>query len=246
VTRWRATVLGLALVLAGPTACAQEEADPGGTTTVTVTPSSSASPAPEPEPTATLDQPAAQAFVEAFRFPPEEEWEQDGDFPSTPDTSATGVAAFGCTEADVPGALAVRTVLKPGAETGNLRQLAVFADPATAAEAFATLRDTMRGCHAEPQRFDDGAQVTETTFVGEQLALGEESFWVGAKEVPVAADGTRGEELFYSQAALYALDGATVSVLVDPAFGDDQRAGFVDDASAEWEQLRPQLDGLGD
>ncbi|GAB4068499.1 hypothetical protein GCM10028777_27730 [Angustibacter speluncae] len=185
--------------------------------------------------------------MEAFRFPVEAQWQGDVDFPSTVDTSQRDVQLFGCVhDGGLVGPLATRLVIKPGPESGSNRKVAVFAGAATAAEVFARAREEMRGCHAEESGDrPDGAQTTRSSFVGDQLALGDESFWVGQREVVVNPDGTEGQELFYSVASLYVLDGATVTQFLDPAYSEETRAAFVQAASAEWEQLRPSLEAYG-
>ncbi len=249
----RATAgLLLAAVLAGCGADEPGTAAPSPSTSSTA-PSTSRSPAPttpSPSPTTStappVDQATGQAYVDSFRFPVEGQWAGDVDFPPTVETSRPDVHLFGCEmDAAVPGPLATRLVSKPGAESGSLRGLSVLADPATAAEVFANAREQMRGCHGEVREVSDGAQTTRTTFVGEQLELGDESFWVGQREVVLNPDGTEGQELFYSTAALYVLDGATITVVSDPAYDDATRAAFVQAASAEWEQLRPSLEAYG-
>lgn len=248
-----AVALLLGVVLSG---CGGDD-DPGtaapSASTSSSAPPTSTSPAPpttSPSPTTStappVDQATGQAYVDSFRFPVEGQWAGDVDFPPTVETSQPDVFLFGCEmDAAVPGPLATRLVSKPGAESGSLRGLSVLADPATAADVFANARAQMRGCHGEVRDVSDGAQATRTTFVGEQLALGDESFWVGQREVVLNPDGTEGQELFYSTAALYVLDGATITLLSDPAYSDETRAAFVQSASAEYEQLRPSLEAYG-
>ena len=63
----------------------------------------------------------------------------------------------------------------------------------------------------------------QTQYVGEQLALGDESFWVGTQDVVVeAGDPARGRtSCVYSTAALLVLDGNVVTVIDDPAISDE-------------------------
>lgn len=252
-TRVVAGALLLGLALAG---CGDD--DPGtaapSPSTSSPAPSTSTSPAPttsSPSPTTStappVDQATGQAYVDSFRFPVEGEWAGDVDFPPTVDTSQPEVHLFGCEhDGALTGPLATRVVSRPGAESGSYRRLAVFDGAATAADVFARAREEMRGCHAEESGDrSDGAQTIRFSYVGDQLALGDESFWVGQREVVVNPDGTEGQELFYSVAALYVLEGATVMEISDPAYSEETRAAFVQAASAEWEQLRPSLEAYG-
>lgn len=245
--------LVLAAVLAG---CGADDPGTAAPTPSASSPASSTSTSPAPttsSPSRTtstappVDQATGQAYVDSFRFPVEGEWAGDVDFPPTVDTSTPEVHLFGCEhDAALTGPLAARVVSRPGAESGSHRRLAVFDGAATAADVFARAREEMRGCHAEESGDrPDGAQTTRSSFVGDQLALGDESFWVGQREVVVNPDGTEGQELFYSVAALYVLEGATVTEISDPAYSEETRAAFVQAASAEWEQLRPSLEAYG-
>lgn len=228
---------------AAPSASTSSSAPP--TSTSPVPPTTSPSPTTSTAPP--VDQATGQAYVDSFRFPVEGQWAGDVDFPPTVETSQPDVFLFGCEmDAAVPGPLATRLVSKPGAESGSYRRLAVFDGASTAADVFARAREGMRGCHAEESGDrSDGAQTVRLSYVGDQLALGDESFWVGQREVVLNPDGTEGQELFYSTAALYVLDGATITVVSDPAYSDETRAAFVQSASAEWEQLRPSLEAYG-
>jgi hypothetical protein len=249
-----ATAVALGSTLGPQLLSAPPAVDPTPSVTQDPTPSpSTPDPSPTAPPTTTeappepqVTQQEATAFVEAFRFEDEEEWAQDLDFASQVDTGATTLRAFGCRDGrQVDGALAVRQVVRPGPDVGQSRAVAVYADAAAAAEVFAELRSAMRTCHATPYVFDgDDAYVSETTWVGGQLELGTESFWVGQREIVLErSDGSPvGDELYFSSAALLVLDGTTVTVIDDPAFTDEGRAQFVQDATAEWERLRPQLD----
>ncbi len=188
---------------------------------------------------------AAQGLT-GVAFREEQRWAEDLDFPSTTTTEVTAWAASGCwAEAqEVPkpsGALGMRTVTAPGPESGQVRQLAVFPDAATAGAAFADLRATIRGCQAASASPDRGGVSTE--FVGAQLQFGDESFWTADKQVVVSpgeGGGEVGSELFYSVADLLVLDGNVVTVLSNPAYLDSGREETVANLSAEWEQLRPQ------
>lgn len=232
--------------------------DPTPSVTEEVTPPPTTAPSPTTPPTQTetdappppaVTQEQAAAFVEAFRFADEAAWAEDLDFPVDVRTDGTSLPPFGCRdEPEVGGALAVRSVVRPGADSGQTRRLAVYASQDEAAASFEALRAAMRACHAQPRRFDDGVMVTETTWVGDQLSLGDESFWVGARDVVVEADDPNnvGQELFYSTAVLLVLDGTTITWIEDPAISDEMRADFVAGASAEWEALRPGLDPVID
>ncbi len=219
-------------------------------------PTSSADPSSIPGTTGSAEQDAqealqqveAQAFVEQVRFERERLWQQDADFPPQVDTSVQPLLVHGCDQA-IPGGgvLAARTVLVPGAESGSLRQLAVFPDSATAAQAFDALRTAMRACHAAGSGPIEGQPGVERSYVGGQVELGDESFWVGTRELVTAADDgafSQGDELFYSTAALLVLDRNVVTVIDDPAFGDGLRATFVQESSAEWERLRPRYEAV--
>ncbi|GAB4068497.1 hypothetical protein GCM10028777_27720 [Angustibacter speluncae] len=226
-----------------PTPSVTEEVTPPPTTdpSPTTPPTQTETEAPPP-PTVTQEQ--AAAFVESFRFEDEDSYNASTDFPPLIQTVDTRMQAFGCVgEQAVPGALATRLVVAPGPDTSIIRQLGVYASTAVAAETFSTLRATMRACHNQPYVYDDGQRVTETQYVGGQLELGDESFWVGQKIlVTSAADQAEvGQEQFFAGAALLVLDGTTISYLEDPTWTDAGRAEFVENATAEWERLRPQL-----
>lgn len=227
-----------------PTPSVTEEVTPPPTTdpSPTTPPTQTETEAPPP-PTVTQEQ--AAAFVESFRFEGEEEAARDLDFPAEVDTSSTDLTAFGCPfdAGGAPGALALRRVVYPGPDVSAGQEVGVYESEAAAAATFTTLREAMRACHAEPRRFDDGARVTETTYTGGQLELGDESFWVGAKEVVVESDDaeTVGTEFWWSQAAMLVRDGTTITIIIRPAHTDEGRAEFVEESTAYWEGLRPQL-----
>lgn len=225
---------------------------PSTAPTLSTAPTPSTDPGSSPGTTGAAEQDAqdalqraeAQAFVEQLRFEHEPQWQESLDFPPQIDTSVRPLLAHGCDQA-VPGegVLATRTVLVPGAESGSLRQLALFPDATSAAQAFDVLRSAMRACHAAGSGPVEGQPGVEVSFVGGQLALGDESFWVGTRDL-VTADGgdggfAQGDELFYSTAALLVLDANTITVIDDPASSGEMRATFVQEAGAEWEQLQP-------
>lgn len=227
-----------------PTPSVTEEVTPPPTTdpSPTTPPTQTETEAPPP-PTVTQEQ--ATAFVESFRFEEEDQFADDADFPTVVDVASTGLTPFGCSldDGDVQGALAVRDAVYPGPDVSVVHQLGVFANAEEAGATFGLLREQMRACHATPQRFDDGYRTTETTYVGGQLELGDESFWVGAKEMILETDDGQGvgTEFWWSHAALLVRDGTTITIVVRPAHTDAGRAEFVEDATAEWERLRPQL-----
>lgn len=235
--------------------------DPTPSLTELVPPSPTAKPSPTAattEPTQTdtqapsppaVTQEQATAFVEGVRFELEAERAGDLDFPPEVTREVIGVQAHGClpTTVEVAGVLAQRTAVFPGADTGSKRQLSVFADAGSAATAFADVRSRMRTCHAERRGVDEEVGV-ERSFVGDQLTLGDESFWVGTKDVvlPGRDLGARaGEEVYFSTAAVLVLDGATITVIDDPAHTDQGRADFLSEATGEWERLGPRIDDLG-
>jgi hypothetical protein len=237
--------------IAPPTATPTPTLEPTPTTTVppppaTLPPVETTTVAPTPP----LTQAEAQAFVEAMRFEDEDRWTEDENietFPVFVDTSPTPFLAHGCDPGleEVSAALAMRTVTKSGAESGSSRQIALFDTPGSGAEAFADLRSYMRSCHGDGSSIVDmGDHKVEKSYVGGQLQLGDESFWVATKEVIVEHDDPDwvGKELWYSTAALLALDGNVVTVIDDPAISEEMRAEFVEEATAEWEALQLQYE----
>lgn len=245
------TGLGPRLLSAPPA----QDPTPSVTEEVTPPPTTPA-PSPTTPPTQTETEPPppavtqeeATAFVEAFRFEDEAAWAEDEDFPPFTDASSSELLAFGCAGEDtVSGASAARVVVWPGPDNQFMRQLGVFQDAGTAATAFSTMRTKMRACHAVPNAYEEAGRRIETSYVGGQLALGDESFWVASKQVVASSDdGTSvGEEVYVMAAALLVRSGTTVTVIEDPAWTDAGRAEFVTEASGEWERLRPQLEGVG-
>lgn len=224
---------------ADPTPTAAPTTEPGPAPSGTQPPSTGSATAVPADPPVTPEE--ARAFVEDLRFELEDTEGLDpaDEFAPRAYTDDQGVLAHGCLAGTAPveGVLAMRTATLPGPDRGLTRQVSVFADPASAASAFAEVRTQMRACHTERAGVADGVEVS---FVGEQLALGDESFWVGTKDLVVDAGSSFpvGEELYFSTAAVMVLDENVITVIDDPASGDDERAEVVAAATAEWERLR--------
>lgn len=213
---------------------------PTGTgATVAPPPTTTEAPAVPP-----LTREEAQAFVEAFRFEREavvvdDEW-------TTVTTDARTLSAHQCDPVADDRVLAARSFQELGPDTGSWRQVTVFATAAEAAAAFSDLRAAMRPCHV-PSTYQDGVYTLDRSVVGGQLDLGDDSFWVGTKDVITAAEGLParvGTEQPYRTASLFVLDDNVVVHLEDPAAEDDRRAAFVEAASAEWEELRPSYEAV--
>ena len=234
-------------VVAGPTPTAAPTTSPTG---------SPASEPTAPEPTAgdpttvtqappsgpPLDPAAVRRALTDLRFAPEAEWDRFTDFP--PEVSLEPADWHNdCGDiGGTAGALAARSVLRPGAHAADGRQLAVYADPAAAREAMDQLRQRMRTCHEERSgRQDDlGPVPVETSFVGGQLDLGDESFWVGRRDGFPDGPG----ELYFSMMNLVVLDRNVIFLGMAPASSDDARASGVQELTAEWQALRPSYEPL--
>ncbi len=225
----------------GSTAAPTAEPSPAPSTTSTASPTAPALTTAPPA----LEQGAAQAFVEELRFELESTGVDPADeFAPRADTTDQGLLAHGCLSgnAQVSGVLAMRTATLPGPDRGSMRQVSVFADAASAASAFEDVRSQIRACHTERSGIAENG--VEVSFVGEQLALGDQSFWVGTRDVVVdpGSGFAVGEELYFSTAAVLVLDQNVITVIDDPASGDDERAQVVAAATAEWERLRPAVE----
>lgn len=137
----------------------------------------------------------------------------------------------------------MRTVVKPGLDAAQGRQLVVFADAASAQEAMRQLRAERRACQQEvagPFTTTWGARG-ETTFVGEQLDLGDESFWTARRDL-ILSDPTgtycEGMELHYSSLVLVVLDRNVLYLADEYAFSPEMRADEVEQITAEWQLTR--------
>ena len=227
-----------------PTGTAATDPTDGDPTTFpTSSPPEPTTPSTEVSPTGPpLDPAAVRRALTDLRFAREADWAQDVDFPLEVSLDP-GQWHNDCGEiGGTAGALAARSVLRPGAHAADGRQLAVYADPDAAREAMTRLRQQMRVCHEETSGPQDdlGPVPVETTFVGGQLDLGDESFWVGRRDGYPDGPG----ELYFSMMNVVVLDRNVIFLGMAPASSDQARAAGVQELTAEWQALRPAYEAL--
>lgn len=266
-----AAVLVVAAAVAG-SAAPWKTTQPATPATETPTESSTQSTTPTATPTATPTQTTAalpprvattdpgpsdadiQATLADFRFEDEEDWLAQPDFPMEISTEPTRWALYWCETTPQAGPdrlLGMRTVTKPWAHTAERRQLAVFENADAAQSAMTDLRAAVRSCQEQAQgtrTLDEGGgeYSVEHSFVGEQLSLGDESFWTARRLVVVEGNdiwrvGLEQE----STATLFVLDQNVILIASGPAvsphlreFGPPTREAWVVEASAEYERAR--------
>lgn len=187
---------------------------------------------------------APQWALADFRFPIEEQWDDDPiqEFAMEVELDPRwwrNAACDGATAA--PDAIAMRTVIKPGPDVEASRQVAVFPDEETAAAAFEDLRSALADCNVA--HTDD--QGVETTYIYEPIFFADDGFWEAQISDP-PDDGTFGPgvELHYSDMSVSLLDGAVIYVATAQAFSDEMRAEALAALGDEFEAVQPQLDDL--